>query len=140
MKDKNSVLRKLKEAKFKLTPQRMAIIEILIRDTSHPSADAIYEKLKKKFPMMSYSTIYNTLNILKDLGEIIELLIRENKINYDPNTTPHHHFLCEICGKIKDIYQKPDIDIHYIDNHKIKKCRIYFYGICSNCLKNRKDD
>jgi len=139
MKDKNSVLKKLRKAKYKLTPQRMAIIDILIGNTSHPSADTIYEQLKAKYPMVSFSTVYNTLNVLKNLGELMELTINENKINYDPNIEPHHHLLCEKCGQIKDIFQKADImkeDI--INNHKVKKYRIYFYGICFDCLKNKK--
>ncbi len=139
MKDRNSVIKKLKEANYRLTPQRMAIIDILIGDKSHPSADAIYEKVKKKYPMISFSTVYNTLEILKKLGEIMELTIRENKINYDPNTEFHHHFLCERCGRIEDIFQKIEIRTDYIKNYKIEKYRIYFYGVCSNCLKNKKE-
>ena len=84
--------------------------------------------------MISFSTIYSTLNVLKNLGELMELTIKENKINYDPNTELHHHFLCEKCGQIKDIFRKVKI-IKDINNHKVEKYRIYFYGICSNCLK-----
>ncbi|MFQ6083639.1 MAG: Fur family transcriptional regulator [Candidatus Aminicenantia bacterium] len=139
MKDKNSVIKKLRETGFKLTPQRLAIIEILIGNTTHPSADIIYQKLRKKYSMVSYSTVYNTLNVLKKIGEVMELTINENKINYDSNTDPHHHLLCEKCGQIKDIFQKIDFKMKLINSHRVKKYQIYFYGICSDCLKNKKD-
>jgi|Deesub1362A_J573_1020465.scaffolds.fasta_scaffold00011_74 Fur family peroxide stress response transcriptional regulator len=138
MKDKNTVIERLKKANFKLTPQRMAIIETLIGNKTHPSADAIYDKIKKKFPMISYSTIYNTLRILIDLGELRELSIKENKINYDPNTEPHHHFLCEKCNRIIDIFQEINFKSEHINTHKIRNYEIYFYGICSDCLKRIK--
>jgi Fur family peroxide stress response transcriptional regulator len=102
MKDETSIITKLKEAGLKLTPQRLALIEILKRNKNHPSADMLYEELKGKYPMVSFSTVYNILNMLKKIGEIEQLAISENKICYDPDTEPHHHFRCEKCGQIQD--------------------------------------
>lgn len=135
MKDQNSAIAKLKEAGLKLTPQRLALINILKGNKNHPSADMIYEELKKKYPMVSLSTVYNILNVLKKIGEIKELTIAENKVYYDPNPDPHHHFLCEKCGQIQDIYQDIRIRTERINIHQVKKHQIYFYGICSDCLK-----
>jgi Fur family peroxide stress response transcriptional regulator len=137
MKDDSSAIARLKEAGLKLTPQRLALIEILKDSKDHPSADMIYEELKKKYPMVSFSTVYNILNVLKKIGEIEELPISENKIYYDPNTDPHHHFLCEKCGQIQDIFQDFRIRTEKINIHQVRKHQIYFYGICSDCLKRR---
>ena len=135
MKDNIAAITKLKEAGLKLTPQRLALIEILKGNKNHPSADMIYKELKKKYPMVSLSTVYNILNVLKKIGEIEELAISENKVYYDPNTEPHHHFLCEKCGQIQDVFQDFQIPTDMINIHQVKKHQIYFYGICSNCLK-----
>jgi Fur family peroxide stress response transcriptional regulator len=137
MKDDNSAIARLKEAGLKLTPQRLALIEILKDSKNHPSADMIYEELKKKYPMVSFSTVYNILNVLKKIGEIEELAISENKVYYDPNTDPHHHFLCEKCGQIQDIFQDFRIRTEKINIHQVRKHQIYFYGTCSDCLKRR---
>jgi Fur family peroxide stress response transcriptional regulator len=139
MKDEVTTITRLKEAGLKLTPQRLALIKILKDNKNHPSADMIYEELKKKYPMVSFSTVYNILNVLKKIGEIKELTIAENKLYYDPNPDPHHHFLCEKCGQIQDIYQDFRIRTEKINLHQVKKHQIYFYGICSDCLKKGVD-
>ena len=98
----------------------------------------IYQRLKRKYSMVSFSTVYNTLNVLKDLGEIVELTVGDKKSNYDPETEPHHHFQCEKCGRIKDIHQKVDLDSKWIDGHQTRKFQIYFYGTCLDCLEKKK--
>jgi len=137
MRDESLVVARLKEAGLKLTPQRLALIKILKNNKNHPSADMIYRELKKKYPMVSFSTVYNILNVLKKIGEIEQLAITENKVSYDPNTDPHHHFLCEKCNQIQDIYHDFRIPAEKIRTHRVKKHQIYFYGICSRCLKKK---
>ncbi|NIM91828.1 MAG: transcriptional repressor [Candidatus Aminicenantes bacterium] len=135
MRDENLVVARLKEAGLKLTPQRLALIKILKNNKSHPSAHMIYQELKKKYPMVSFSTVYNILNVLKKIGEIKELTTSENKAYYDPNTKPHHHFLCEKCGQIQDIFQDFRLRTEKISIHQVKDHQIYFFGICFDCLK-----
>ncbi len=137
MRDESSVVARLKEAGLKLTPQRLALIKILKNNKNHPSADMIYQELKKKHPMVSFSTVYNILNVLKKIGEIKELTTSENKTYYDPNTTPHHHFLCEKCGRIQDIFQDFHVRTEKINTHQVKNHQIHFYGICCDCLKRK---
>ena len=137
MRDENLVVARLKEAGLKLTPQRLALIKILKNNKSHPSAHMIYQELKKKYPMVSFSTVYNILNVLKKIGEIKELTTSENKAYFDPNTKPHHHFLCEKCGQIQDIFEDFRIRTEKINIHQVRNHQIYFYGICSDCLKRK---
>lgn len=93
------IINKLKEKNIKITPQRIAIIEYLLNTKSHPSADDIYKEIIKKYPSMSYATVYNTLITLKNLGEVVELAIDSEKKRFDMDTSLHHHFYCTKCKK-----------------------------------------
>lgn len=133
MKNTKRTIKKLKEAGLKITPQRLAVVEILEGNGSHPSAQNIYEKAKKKYPMMSFSTVYKTLKVLDKVGEIQQLSIAEDRVNFDPDTTPHHHFLCEKCGHIYDIEEPSPVKITRLEGHIVNKAQVFYYGICSKC-------
>ncbi len=137
MKNTNQTIKKLKESGLKITPQRLAVVEILQDNTSHPSAQSIYEEAKKKYPMMSFSTVYKTLKVLDDVGEIQQLSIAEDRVNFDPDTSPHHHFLCEKCGDIYDVDETLDLYQPSINGHMVKKTQVFYYGICSRCQSGR---
>lgn len=129
-----SCLEKLKNAGLKQTPQRSAILEILERNSSHPSANRIYREAKKKFPMISFATVYKTLKVLVDVDEIQQLKIAEGKVNFDPNTEPHNHFYCKRCKEITDIIPDRRMIPKRLNGHLVERCQVYYYGICSNCL------
>ncbi|MFW6124411.1 MAG: Fur family transcriptional regulator [Acidobacteriota bacterium] len=135
MKSVKKCLDHLKEKGFKLTPQRQAVIEYLEGNSSHPSAADMFREIKKKYPMISFATVYNTLRMLGEAKEIRSLTIGFDKVNFDPNTEPHNHFYCTKCGKIIDIFPKKNMKIEEIEGHQIKDHQIYYYGICSECIK-----
>ncbi|HSG27547.1 MAG TPA: Fur family transcriptional regulator [Candidatus Krumholzibacterium sp.] len=122
-----------------LTPQRMAIVECLSGNRTHPTVDEIHSTIKVKYPTMSKATVYSTLKVLKDLGEVQELSIRKRgEVCFDPNVGMHHHFLCTSCGNIMDITLDcpdacPIICSSEIDGHRIDEIQAYLYGKCSNC-------
>ena len=119
-----------------LTPQRVAVVEFLKKSNTHLTADEIYKKLRKKYPMISQATVYSTLELLKKIGEIQELSIRKDKACFDPRPDPHHHFFCRKCGKILDIeVDCPIFKAESIEGHKVEEVQAYLYGICTFCLK-----
>ena len=128
-------MEKFRELGLKLTPQRLAILEFLDGNTDHPSADNIFREVKKKYPMMSFATVYNTIEALKKKGELLELTIDPERRRYDPETKPHHHLICVECKKIVDVYKEFSIsvpddignDFDLTGNH------IEFYGVCPEC-------
>ena len=136
MNDSNTTIQKYKEMGYKVTPQRMAILNSLQGDKSHPSVHDIYGKLKGDFPTISLATVYNTLEILKDIGEVVELTVDKNKVRYDPDTSIHDHILCVQCRKVEDV---PSINESiYPENLNIEGYRLLgvsnqFYGVCSKC-------
>jgi Fur family peroxide stress response transcriptional regulator len=132
-------MEKLRRLGLKLTPQRIAIIQYLDGNTEHPSADAIYKSLVKKYPTISMATVYNTLEVLTTRGHIRELTIEPQKKRFDSNTKHHNHLICVCCKKIVDIHRVINVhlppeeqgDFEIIGHH------IEFYGYCSTCNKKR---
>jgi len=92
----------LRRAGFKMTPQRTAIVQQFAIDESHPTAQALFERLRPSFPSMSFATVYNTLDALARAG-LSSTLRLGTAARFDPNTSPHHHAVCEICGAIADV-------------------------------------
>src|SRR5574341_1100594 len=98
-------------ARFKRTPQRLAILDYLEGNTSHPSAEDIYRSVSKTYRSMSLATVYNTLNMFTRAGTLRELTIDPERKRYDPDTSSHHHLLCVLCGKIVDVPERIAVDL-----------------------------
>ncbi|MEN8261867.1 MAG: transcriptional repressor [Nitrospirota bacterium] len=128
-------MEKFRELGLKLTPQRLAILEFLDGNTDHPSADNIFREVKKKYPMMSFATVYNTIEALKKKGDLLELTIDPERRRYDPQTKPHHHLICVECKKIVDVHKKFSINVpeEVDDEFDLLGNHIEFYGVCPEC-------
>lgn len=127
---------KNKHRGLKLTPQRLAILDFLDGNSSHPSAEDIFSAIKEKHPTISFATVYNTLDSLKKRGDLLELTIDPSRKHYDPDTRPHHHILCSKCGKIGDIFDKKlKIEIEGKDfaGFIVSSYHINFKGVCIVC-------
>lgn len=122
---------------LKLTPQRLAIFDYLDGNKEHPSADEIYTAVSKRFPTMSFATVYNTLEALRVKGEVLELTLDPEKKRFDPNTEPHHHLICIKCRRVVDIQIDYKLDLPDSDRKgfDITGNHIEFYGVCSGCRK-----
>ncbi len=131
-------LEKYRALNLKLTPQRIAIFEYLEGNKSHPSVYDVYKYVVKKFPSMSFATVYNTLNTLVRNGKLKELSVDPDKKRFDPNTHPHHHLRCIKCSKIIDVELDYNLDLHdnKFKDFEILGSEIEFYGLCNDC-KNK---
>ena len=134
---------RLKLKGITLTPQRVAIIEYLMSKQSHPTADEIFDALSGKYSSMSKATVYSTLKLLVELGEIQKLSIcKQGKARYDHSSHLHHHLLCRKCGKIVNIETEcPDTACPIIKSSEVQGCKVeemqaYLYGLCSECAKD----
>ncbi len=132
--------KKKNSTRIKLTPQRLAILDYLEGNKSHPSAADIYRALSEKYPSMSFATVYNTLEMLREKGRVLELSIDSGKKRFDPDTKPHHHLICVQCKQIIDVRRNfvlnlpedEQCDYDIIGNH------VDFYGICPGCKQAKK--
>lgn len=134
------IIERLKNEGVTLTPQRLAIVEFLKKNNAHPTVEDIHNAIRKRYPTMSLATVYSTLELLKELGEIQELSIRKRgKACFDSKPELHHHLLCRKCEKIIDI----EVNCPIIKSGSIKGCKVeevqaYLYGLCSECTKKEK--
>lgn len=129
--------RKDRKYDFKMTPQRLAIMEYLKDNKEHPSALDVFTSISKRFPTISFATVYNTLEMLKKKGLVLELNIDPERKRFDPDTNPHHHMICTKCGKVVDVFMEFPLNIPEIETRgfEIERIHIDVYGICETCKK-----
>jgi Fe2+ or Zn2+ uptake regulation protein len=93
----------LREHGIQPSAQRVAVADYVLHTDEHPSADQVFAKVRKTFPMLSRATVYNTLNLFVDKHLLRELVLAEGRVVFDPKTDAHHHFIDESTGRIHDI-------------------------------------
>lgn len=127
----------LKSKQLKVTPQRLAIYNMLHNSKEHPTAEMIYSSLRETHPTMSLATVYKTLDTFKKTNLIIELKTTGDSDRYDANIAPHPHGICTSCGAVYDIFT--DKLSHIIEtvqddtDFEIESYDVYFSGICPDC-------
>ncbi|MBI5190437.1 MAG: transcriptional repressor [Nitrospirae bacterium] len=123
--------------KHRMTRQKRVILDVLKGTDTHPTADWVYEKVKKKIPNISLGTVYRNLNILKSQGEILELNFGKGFSRFDGNVSYHYHFTCEHCGRIRDVespmFEHLNEEVGRNIGHKVSRHRLEFYGECTDC-------
>lgn len=139
--DIKAIIKKYREMGVRLTPQRLAIVKSLEGDKSHPSAIDIYNRLKDEYPSLSLTTVYNTLQMLKEMGEVVELNLHPEKGLYDPDVTPHSHVYCTRCERVDDLphASPPEELLRKAQDlgYEVKDVATFVYGICKRCREIR---
>jgi Fur family transcriptional regulator, peroxide stress response regulator len=122
---------------MKKSKQRAAIIRILSSTSSHPSAEWIFEQVKKEIPDIGLATVYRNLRLLRESGEIIEMHPSHLTAHYDACIRDHYHFFCERCGKVIDLNEPVDISLESRitakTGLKINHHNLVFSGLCLDC-------
>lgn len=132
------MLGRLKQNGLRLTPQRMAIVRILAGSTAHPSVEQIHTAVRQNFPTTSLATVYKTVSMLKEMGEVMELGFGDSRNRYDANQPfTHPHLICTHCRQITDAHPAT---LHHLaeelarkSGYRILNHRLDFYGICPAC-------
>lgn len=137
-----AVTQRLRDQGYRLTPQRMAIVQAVLESAEHPSAEEIYQRVSAAFPMLSRATVYKTLDVLRDLGEVVEIPV-EGRTRYDGNPQPHIHLVCERCHAVIDwsdgvTFPVPGETIA-ASGFRPHHYHMEVYGLCSRCQAEGKD-
>ena len=100
---KGHVIKLLRDNGIQPSAQRVAVAQYALTTEDHPSADQVWARVRKSFPMISRATVYNTLNLFVAKGLLLPLVLAEGKVVFDPKTDRHHHFIDEDTGNIHDV-------------------------------------
>jgi Fur family peroxide stress response transcriptional regulator len=137
-KTSSSLIQDLQRSGMRITPQRIAICELLAGITEHPTAQQIYETLRPRFPSLSLATVYNTLQTLVSLGSINELgRVGGDAAHYDPDTDPHINLMCVSCRRIVDLssehIRQVETEVENSSGYRLLGARVLYYGLCPQC-------
>ena len=129
--------------KYRMTNQRQIIFEEVGRVNSHPTADEVYEMVRKRIPRISMGTVYRNLDLLSKTGLIKKIDPGYPQMRFDGNTRDHYHLTCMSCGRMEDVpVDQPD---HSLDDltkalvkvteYSIAGHNLEFYGLCPVCTR-----
>jgi Fur family peroxide stress response transcriptional regulator len=134
----NDILARLRERNCRITPQRVAILKVFLGSLEHPSVEQVYAEVKGNFPTTSLATVYKTVNLLKEIGEILEISSAEGGSRYDGNKPyPHPHLICTQCKTISDpglrSLEQITAEVAAVSGYRIVSHQVDFFGICPAC-------
>jgi Fur family peroxide stress response transcriptional regulator len=130
------MVERCRSAGMNLTPQRVVIYRALLESEDHPSPEILRDRVKAQLPAVSLATIYKTLDVLVDLGLASEFATTGNTKRYDGNMGPHHHLVCQSCGRVEDYV---DLKLSKLalpkglSGFSPKYLSIHIHGLCSSC-------
>ena len=133
-----SLLDRLRARRWRLTPQRRVIAEVLRGDHVHLTAEEVLARARKRLPEVSLATVYNTLNELVSMGEVQQVDAGGRPTRYDPNTEDgHHHLVCLKCGDLRDVHPRGldalELPRSQRFGYRIVNREVLFQGYCSDC-------
>ena len=120
----------------KITPQRRAVFGALFGDKEHPTADTIHRRVCETMPSVSLRTVYQVLNDLVEMDEVHAVVIDDGPVRFDPNSSPHQHFVCRVCGAIADVQASGVSALAGGDasGYEVEATEVVFRGRCPECI------
>jgi Fur family peroxide stress response transcriptional regulator len=126
---------------MKVTHQRREIFGELAASMEHPDAETVYRAVCRRVPSISRDTVYRTLATLEVEGLIRKVSPLVERARYDANSDRHHHFICTVCGLVRDFYSKDLDDLPIPPAVKtlgeIESAQVEVRGICSACAQRK---
>jgi Fe2+ or Zn2+ uptake regulation protein len=123
----------------KVTAQRQCIFGVLQGDVSHPTAESVYEAARAQMATISLKTVYQTLNELAAVGEVVALDLGTGTTRFDPNVeSVHHHLVCRSCGKVRDLhadFSGVTVPTGCEEGYEVAEAEVVFRGICGECRR-----
>ena len=129
-------------AGLRVTHQRRWIFREVARSDHHPDAETIRRQLRRRLPNLSPDTVYRTLRLLESLGIVSPVLSDPDRVRYDANPVPHHHFVCTKCGQVRDFHAEvAGLDLVPAAVRawgQVASAHLEARGICARCLANAR--
>jgi len=139
----DELIARLKPLGIRLTPQRLAIAEVVLNSGDHPSVKDIYERVKDFFPYVTVATVYSTLALLEHV-DIVRELPFPHQSRYDANLAPHANLVCLGCGTVVDAEVGQDMVaelrglLERESDFQVSGQRVDIYGWCPGCARSHQ--
>lgn len=126
-----------------VTPQRLAIIRALLSSAEHPTADVVYEAVRREQPHISLATVHRTLELFCEISEARKVTVLHDSARYDGNVTPHHHIVCVRCRRIRDV-EIPDVErvldvCENLGDFRVLGTSVEILAVCEECSRAERD-
>lgn len=135
----NTMIEKLRSQRISVTPQRLAVLTILESRRDHPTAEQIYQEVRRQMPAISFNTVYKTLEVLCQRGLVIKVNPLHEVARYDIETSNHAHLVCRKCHLIVDLHDEvaPGLALPPQDRagFQVERHSLIFWGLCPRCQK-----
>jgi len=136
----DEILAKLRLRQCRITPQRIAILQALLESDRHPSVEMVYRQVSALFPTTSLATVYKTVNLLKEIGEVLEIPMAAGRNRYDGNKPyPHPHLVCTRCDRIIDpevrLLDQLKDEVAQATGYRITSHQVELFGLCPACQR-----
>ncbi len=124
---------------MRMTRQRRVILEELRRIEGHPTAEEVFEIVRRELPRISLATVYRNLEILSDLGEIQKLEFGGTQMRFDSETEKHYHIRCINCDRVDNapmnVMENVENTLYGATEYKVMSHRLEFLGLCPVCME-----
>ena len=128
---------------MRLTTQRQIILEELGKVKTHPTANEVYDMVRKRLPRIGLGTVYRNLELMSETGIILKLEVGGTQKRFDATVDPHYHIRCLSCGRVNDIEIPVMEEINKtaaeISQYQVLGHHIEFSGICGECSSQDKE-
>jgi len=131
------VLSRLRSQGYRVTPQRLAILEAMQQAGGHLSPGQVYERVSQEMPGLTEATVYRTLNFLVELGLVLVAHMGHGQLVYEYADHDHHHLVCRNCGQMKDVDHRELTPLYnrFLKDtgYQIDTIHATFFGLCPDC-------
>lgn len=128
---------------MKYSKQRNLILETVVKNPIHPTADQVYSQLHEENPTLSLGTVYRNLNLLSDIGQLRRICVPNGSDRYDGRLDRHFHIICDKCQKVYDVENRLKLDIErHVQKetgYRVNEIDVVMNGICPDCQKKEKE-
>ena len=123
---------------LRITPQRQQIFRFLAGNGDHPTAEAVWAAVREEQPAISLKTVYETLHELVRVGVIQQVHLEPGASRFDPNVSPHHHLICQTCGRMIDVDctlgDASCLRAAGDSGYEIDEAEVIYWGRCRECV------
>ena len=133
--DAEAIKRSLEGSGLRCTPQRYAVMAFLMEQNKHPTAVEIFEAVNRMDPRSSRATTYNNLRDLVQAGLVREVAVEGRSARFDLKGMPHHHFICDRCGKVENMewFDVPEPPAGSVGDRVVREYEVILRGLCTGC-------